>query len=146
MANSLADVDGVRPRGFRPLCIPFLLSFGAPSPPLIDAMKSHIADLVSRALEQLAADNVLDAADIRPPLIERARDANHGDFATNAAMVNSKAARMRPRELAEKLVAALPTSAAVVAVEIAGPGFINFRLAGNSLHALVPQILNQGHS
>lgn len=109
-------------------------------------MKSHIADLVSQALNQLAADNILDAGDVRPPVIERARDATHGDFATNAAMVNSKAAKMRPRDLAEKLVAALPPSDAVVAVEIAGPGFINFRLAGNSLHALIPEILRQGHS
>jgi arginyl-tRNA synthetase len=109
-------------------------------------MKSHIADLVSKALDQLAADDILNAAEIRPPVIERARDASHGDFATNAAMVNSKAAKMRPRDLAEKLVAALPASDAVAAVEIAGPGFINFRLAENSLHALIPQILHQGHA
>jgi arginyl-tRNA synthetase len=109
-------------------------------------MKSHIADLVSKALDQLAADDILNAAEIRPPVIERARDASHGDFATNAAMVNSKAAKMRPRDLAEKLVAALPASDVVAAVEIAGPGFINFRLAENSLHALIPQILHQGHA
>ena len=109
-------------------------------------MKSHIADLVSRALDQLAADNVLAAADIRPPVIERARDASHGDFATNAAMVNSKAAKMRPRDLAERLIAALPASDAVAAVEIAGPGFINFRLTENALHALIPEIIRLGHS
>ncbi len=109
-------------------------------------MKSHITDLVSKALDQLAADNILDPADVRPPVIERARDASHGDFATNAAMVNSKSAKMRPRDLAEKLVAALPASDAVAAVEIAGPGFINFRLAENSLHALIPEILRQGHA
>ena len=109
-------------------------------------MKSHIADLVSKALDQLAADNILNAAEIRPPLIERARDAAHGDFATNAAMVNSKAAKMRPRDLAEKLVAALPATEFVSAVEIAGPGFINFRLAENALYAVIPEILRQGHS
>ncbi|MGB5570632.1 MAG: arginine--tRNA ligase [Sedimenticolaceae bacterium] len=108
-------------------------------------MKSHIADLVTQALERLVADNILNAADIPPPVIERARDAGNGDFATNAAMVNSKAARMRPRDLAEKLVAALPASEFVDAVEIAGPGFINFRLAENALHALIPEILRQGH-
>jgi len=109
-------------------------------------MKSHITDLVSKALDQLAADDVLDPSCIRPPVIERARDASHGDFATNAAMVNSKSAKMRPRDLAEKLVAALPASEAVAAVEIAGPGFINFRLTENSLHALIPEILRQGHA
>ena len=109
-------------------------------------MKSHITDLVSKALDQLAADGILDPSQIRPPVIERARDASHGDFATNAAMVNSKSAKMRPRDLAEKLVAALPASDAVAAVDIAGPGFINFRLAENALHALIPEILRQGHA
>ena len=109
-------------------------------------MKSHIAALVSQALDQLVADNIVDAAAVQAPAIERARDASHGDFATNAAMVNSKAAKMRPRDLAEKLVAALPASDFISDVEIAGPGFINFRLADNAYHALVPQILEQGHS
>jgi arginyl-tRNA synthetase len=109
-------------------------------------MKSHIAALVAQALEQLAADGILAAADIRPPVVERARDPSHGDFATNAAMVNSKSAGMRPRDLAEKLVAALPASAMVVGVEIAGPGFINFRLSENAYHALIPEILHQGHA
>ena len=108
-------------------------------------MKTLIADLVSQALDRLAADGILAVADVRSPLIERARDPAHGDFATNAAMVNSKAAGMRPRDLAEKLVAALPSSDAVSAVEIAGPGFINFRLADDAYHALIPEILHQGH-
>ena len=109
-------------------------------------MKSHITDLVTQALDQLCVDAVLSAGDIQAPVIERARDATHGDFATNVAMVNSKAAKMRPRDLAEKLVAALPASDAVAGVEIAGPGFINFRLAPNAYHALIPEILAQGHS
>jgi arginyl-tRNA synthetase len=109
-------------------------------------MKSHIADLVSQALDRLSADGILDSGAVRAPVIERARDASHGDFATNAAMANSKVAGMRPRELAEKLVAALPESVLVTGVEIAGPGFINFRLADNAYHALLPEILRQGHS
>ena len=107
-------------------------------------MKSLIADLVSQALAQLAADGVLSGTDVHAPTVERTRDVAHGDFATNAAMVNSKAAKMRPRDLAEKLVSALPPSDAVSAVEIAGPGFINFRLADDAYHALVPAILRQG--
>jgi arginyl-tRNA synthetase len=61
-------------------------------------------------------------------------------------MVNSKAAKMRPRDLAERLVAVLPASGMVAAVEIAGPGFINFRLADDAYRVLVPEILQQGHS
>ncbi len=109
-------------------------------------MKAHIADLVSQALDQLAAAGELDAESLSAPVVERARDPSHGDFATNAALVNSKAAGMRPRDLAERLVAALPASAAVAAVEIAGPGFINFRLSENALHTLIPEIIRQGHA
>ncbi|MCB1725045.1 MAG: arginine--tRNA ligase [Chromatiaceae bacterium] len=109
-------------------------------------MKSHIASLVSQALDQLVADRVIPADSAQAPVIERTRDVSHGDFASNAAMLNSKAAKMRPRDLAEKLVAALPASDMVDAVEIAGPGFINFRVADTAYRALVPDILAGGHS
>ena len=62
-------------------------------------------------------------------VVERPKDRAHGDFASNAAMLLAKAARTNPRELAQALVAALPPSDDVAKVEIAGPGFINFRLA-----------------
>jgi arginyl-tRNA synthetase len=107
-------------------------------------MKSKIADLVLTALQTLAEQGVLPAGDIREPVIERARDAAHGDFATNAAMVNSKAAGMKPRDLAERLVAALPQSASLAEVSIAGPGFINFRVAADAHLGVVAQVLEQG--
>ena len=109
-------------------------------------MKSHIGKLVAKALQQLAADGILDASAIKAPLVERARDLAHGDFATNAAMVNAKAARMKPRDLAEKLLAALPRDELVSGVEIAGPGFINFRLAETAHLMVVPRILAEGHA
>lgn len=107
-------------------------------------MKSKIADLVRAALQTLSEQGVLAADDIREPVIERARDAAHGDFATNAAMVNSKGARMKPRDLAEKLVDAIPASELLAEVSIAGPGFINFRLASDAHLAVVSNILEQG--
>ncbi|MCB1773662.1 MAG: arginine--tRNA ligase [Gammaproteobacteria bacterium] len=108
-------------------------------------MKAQIADLVTQALARLADDGVIETSAVSTPVVERARDPSHGDFATNVAMVNSKAAKLRPRDLAERLVAALPDSALVAGVEIAGPGFINFRLTDNAYHALVPEILRLGH-
>jgi len=107
-------------------------------------MKSLIADLVSRSLDQLVDEGVIGAAEVRAPVIERTRDPAHGDFATNAAMVHSKAAKIRPRDLAERLVAALPSSDAIAEVTIAGPGFINFRLTEQAHLALIPEILQQG--
>jgi arginyl-tRNA synthetase len=106
-------------------------------------MKSLIQSLVLEALRQLVADGVFRA--FAEPMIERTRDPQHGDFATNAALVNSKAAKMPPRQLAERLVAALPASVAVAEVAIAGPGFVNFRLAETAYHAIVPAILDAGH-
>jgi arginyl-tRNA synthetase len=61
-------------------------------------------------------------------VIERPRDRDHGDWATNAAMVGAKAAGMAPRDLAALIVEHLPEVPYLDGVEIAGPGFINFRL------------------
>jgi arginyl-tRNA synthetase len=108
-------------------------------------MKQQIQQLVAQSLEQIAADGVIPAEAVPQPIIERARDAQHGDFACNVAMVLAKAARAKPRDLAEKLVAALPQSSLVARVEIAGPGFINFYLSPHAYHEVVPQIIGQGH-
>lgn len=65
----------------------------------------------------------------RAVTVEPPRDASHGDLATNAAMVLAKGAGMNPRALAEFLVPKLAALDEVASVEIAGPGFINLRLA-----------------
>ncbi len=108
-------------------------------------MKAALEQLVSAALGRLVEEGIVDPSNRKPVVIERARDPSHGDFATNAALVNAKAARMKPRELAEKIVAALPESAEVEKVEIAGPGFINFRLSPAAWRSVVPEILEKSH-
>jgi len=108
-------------------------------------MKGIIQQLISQALTQLAADGVVPQDAMPEPVIERARDSQHGDFACNIAMMLAKAARAKPRDLAEKLVALLPETPMVSKVEIAGPGFINFYLADNAYHSLIPTILSQGY-
>ena len=60
--------------------------------------------------------------------VEPPRDASHGDIATNAAMVLSKAVGQNPRELATAIADALKADADVASVDVAGPGFINLRL------------------
>ncbi|MGD8309716.1 MAG: arginine--tRNA ligase [Chromatiales bacterium] len=107
-------------------------------------MKALIQQLVRNALERLAVEGGIPSDQLCDPIIERARDPRHGDFACNAAMVLAKAARRRPRDLAEAIVAALPASDRVARVEIAGPGFINFTLAQSAYRALVPEILREG--
>ncbi|MEQ8743311.1 arginine--tRNA ligase [Parasphingorhabdus sp.] len=65
--------------------------------------------------------------------VEPPRDPSHGDLSTNAAMVLSKAAGMKPRDLAEKIADKLGALDHVQSVEIAGPGFINLRVAASVL-------------
>ena len=77
-------------------------------------------------------------------MIERTRDSAHGDFATNAALQLAKAAKRKPRELAQAIIAALPASDIVSKVEIAGPGFINFYLAPAAYHAELVRIAEAG--
>lgn len=91
-----------------------------------------------------AADGaVLDLARV---LVEPPRDPAHGDLATNAAMVLSKAAGKPPRALAEIIVAELGKDADVESAEIAGPGFINIRLRPAYLAAVVTRVLVEGQA
>ena len=76
--------------------------------------------------------------------VEPPRDASHGDLATNAAMVLAKPAGMNPRALAEALVAALRTKPGIAAAEVAGPGFINLKLADSVWHAQINAMLGAG--
>ncbi|WOD11069.1 arginine--tRNA ligase [Pseudomonas sp. NyZ704] len=89
-------------------------------------MKNLISQLLASAVSSLQSQGVL-PDDIQPSIqVEIARDKAHGDFASNLAMTLAKAARMKPRDLAEQLIAALPEHEAISEVSIAGPGFINF--------------------
>jgi arginyl-tRNA synthetase len=92
----------------------------------------------------LAEQGVIPLDQQPEPVIERARDSRHGDFACNVAMALAKVARAKPRDLAERLVAELPASPLIAKVEIAGPGFINFHLAADAYHNLIPQALEEG--
>jgi arginyl-tRNA synthetase len=107
-------------------------------------MKKQIEQLVYTALQQLAAEGTIPTDILTLPKIERTRDSKHGDFATNAALVLSKTAGMNPRQLAQELLEALPSSAFIENCEIAGPGFINFTLSSTAHHSLIPTIITQG--
>jgi arginyl-tRNA synthetase len=108
-------------------------------------VKEPLRELVLQAIKTLQGDAIL-PADLNVPgfVIERARSREHGDFACNVAMLLAKPARTKPRELAEKLVAALPANALVAKVEIAGPGFINFYLDPAAYHTEVRRVLDLG--
>jgi arginyl-tRNA synthetase len=104
-------------------------------------VKDQLRPPVLRAIARLQADGLLPPEIAADFVIERTRNREHGDFACNAAMVLARAARRKPREIAEALVAALPESADVARVEVAGPGFLNFFLAPAAYHAEVRRVL-----
>jgi len=108
-------------------------------------VKALLRALIGQGIEALRANGTL-PADTLPPdfVVERPKTREHGDFATNAAMLLAKAARSNPRALAQALVAALPASDDVASIEIAGPGFINFRLAPVAYQREVVNVLRQG--
>jgi arginyl-tRNA synthetase len=101
--------------------------------------KSHLADLLRVALASVAPD--AGAIEI---LIERPKQASHGDFASNLAMQLARKLQTNPREIAQKLLAALPPSALLEKAEIAGAGFINFTLAPLARTSVVSDVLTQG--
>ena len=109
-----------------------------------NTLKYLIENLVRDALAALPAELRPAAAAATAPTIERARDTTHGDFATNAAMQIAKAAKRKPREVAQAIVDALPKSDLVAKVEIAGPGFINFFLAPSAYHQELLRVADQG--
>jgi arginyl-tRNA synthetase len=107
----------------------------------LDALRAEL----SRAAERVGAPAGTD------PLLERPRDPSFGDWATNLAMVLAKPLGRKPRDLAQEIVDAIDSETAGIATaEIAGPGFINFRLdaarVAEGIAALVAAGERYGHT
>lgn len=106
-------------------------------------MKSQLQDLLNAARQHLQASGVIPADWADKSVLERTRDRAHGDWASNLAMVASKAAGQKPRDLAAQVIAAIPANELIVKTEIAGPGFINFFLQEQAEFAVLGNILAQ---
>ena len=104
----------------------------------------HLEALIRAALDALAGEGTLPPDAVTQPQIERARAAEHGDFACNVALTLARQARMKPRDLAALLVERLPDSPWIERVEIAGPGFINFFLAAAAAHEPIRAARREG--
>ena len=109
-------------------------------------MKQQVVALLQQAVEKLVEQSVLQSDWIPEISVERTRDAQHGDFASNLAMLLAKQAKTAPRQLAEAIISALPSNSSVEKVEIAGPGFINFFVNPTAQHQIVADILRLGSS
>jgi arginyl-tRNA synthetase len=111
-------------------------------------VQRDLAGLFKAALERAVASGALDLdpAAIPEPALERPRLPEHGDWATNVAMVLARAAKAPPRKVAEAMVAHLELPDWVAGVEVAGPGFVNVRLDQSWFAGLVGRILAEGQS
>jgi arginyl-tRNA synthetase len=106
---------------------------------------AELRELVVHALGGMVAEGLLPAGlDLSAVAVEPPRDAGHGDMATNAAMVLAKPAGLAPRTVAEALAAALARDPRVLSAEVAGPGFINLRLAPEAWQGVVRAALRAG--
>ncbi|MDO6963880.1 arginine--tRNA ligase [Rhizobium alvei] len=95
-------------------------------------------------LEQVIPADKRDGADLGRVVVEPPRDAAHGDIATNAAMVLSKHMGLAPRALADQIIEALKSDPDIADVSVAGPGFINIRLAGPYWRRLLAAAIRAG--
>jgi arginyl-tRNA synthetase len=101
--------------------------------------REHLMGLLQAALASVAPGHAE-----TPIYLERPKQAEHGDFATNLPMQLARALKLAPRVIAERIVNELPPSAEVSEVSIAGAGFINFKLNAGAKTRIVNSVLAQG--
>ena len=100
---------------------------------------------VTSAVAALQAQGSLPAGfDLAAITVEPPRDPSHGDMATNAAMVLAKPAGMAPRQVADAIASELVKDPRITGVDVAGPGFLNLRLAASVWQGLVKTVLQTG--
>ncbi|HET6435368.1 MAG TPA: arginine--tRNA ligase [Xanthomonadaceae bacterium] len=111
-------------------------------------MKAQLRALIQQGIDALRADGTLPAEAATPEfVVERPKDRGHGDFSTNVAMLLAKAAKTNPRALAQALLPRIQGADAdglLATAEIAGPGFLNFRLAPAAWQAQLRAIHAEG--
>ena len=105
-------------------------------------MKENIESLLDQALDQLVSKGLI--ASKTELQVGRSKEATHGDFTSNIAMMLAKQAGKPPREVAQLIIEAMGQDSHIEKIEIAGPGFINFFLAQESTLGIVNDILTAG--
>lgn len=108
---------------------------------------NHFRDIIAGRIEALSAEGALPAGlDLSRITVEPPRDPSHGDISTNAALVLAKPAGVNPRDFGTKLAEALAAEEDIVGADVAGPGFVNVRLADSFWMARIGEILDAGVS
>ncbi|CAN3130132.1 arginine--tRNA ligase [Mycobacterium sp. smrl_JER01] len=106
---------------------------------------ADLADLLKATAAAVLAEHGLDPAALPATVtVERPRNPEHGDYATNLALQLGKKVGANPRELAGWLAAALAEQSGIAAAEVAGPGFVNLRLEASAQNVLVDNVISAG--
>ncbi|AMY21395.1 arginine--tRNA ligase [Rhodococcoides fascians] len=106
---------------------------------------ADLAELLHATAAEVLADRGLDASVLPAKLtVERPRNPEHGDYATNVALQVAKKAGANPRDFAGWLAEALAADAAITSADVAGPGFLNIRLAAAAQGEIVARVLTAG--
>lgn len=108
-------------------------------------MKQTLEDLLCEAVNSLQQNGILGKTLSPNIAVERTRDTQYGDFASNLALTLAKTAKRNPRELAQIIVDALPNSPLIQKTSIAGPGFINFFVTPDTQFDVIRQIHELGN-
>lgn len=113
-------------------------------------LRDQIQEIISAAVDAAKSAGELPDVPIALPAIERPKQAEHGDFSTNIALITAAAVKQatgekaNPRQIAQAIVGHIPVDGLIGAVELAGPGFINIRLAEGWLQTQVRAVIDAG--
>jgi arginyl-tRNA synthetase len=123
------------------------LSGELPLPRLPGVTPAALADLVRAVATEVLTSRDLDTTALPPAVtIERPRNPEHGDYATNLALQVAKKLGVPPRDLANWLAEGLSGQDGIAGAEVAGPGFLNLRIAADAQGDIVRQVLTQGET
>ena len=109
-------------------------------------MKEHIEELLREATSAFAAKGDFSIRKDTAIHVERTRENQHGEYASNIAMKLAKQAGMKPRQIAEQICSLIPESDYINKIEVAGPGFLNFFLDRKAYLQTIIEILEKGHT
>ena len=107
-------------------------------------LREQVEEVVDAALSAAVADGSLPLEEVPAAALERPRDAANGDWASTVALHAAKAAHMKPRDVADAVVAHLPENDLIASTEIAGPGFVNIRLTNAALASVIAEARREG--
>lgn len=111
---------------------------------LVEQVTQQLRTEIEQGIAAAKTAGRFDYAELPAFIVEVPKDKAHGDFATNAAMVLTKQAKMKPRDIAQAIVDSLDKESKLIEkVEIAGPGFINFYLSKSWIYDILPVVETQ---